>query len=100
MRIAPPHRSAVSAPCQVPEIAKPIAAGTASEMRSHAQKSFEIRFMPRSVSMSGTYFVSSARPSATKSQPTCAWKRFFAAAMKPLPPPVCGLCGSPSTSEN
>ena len=36
-----------------------------------------IVFMPRSASRSGTYFEISARPSATNSQPTCAWKRFF-----------------------
>ena len=39
--------------------------------------------------------------SATTASPTCAWKRFFFAdAQKPMPPPTCGLCGSPSWSEN
>ena len=96
----PPQTSPPRKPYQPPISAQPMTAGISSERITVGRKSFAITRRPRSWTRSLAYRRLSARPTETNIQPTWAWQRPLIASKTPSPYPACGLCGSPSRSEN
>src|SRR4051794_22307154 len=99
MRTSPPQTSAVRPPASVqPDRAKPARNGAASPMRTHSRNQRSTKRITGSSRRSRAKRRAEARSLRSKSQPVCACQMPLSTPRQPSPCPVCGLCGSPSSS--